>query len=50
MKYKQVRVSEFVDDDLNEIVKNRKITGSLVNTRAGVVSELISKAYKKEIK
>ena len=49
MKYKQVRVSEFVDERLNEIVKQRRATGHLVNTRAGVIAELITKAAKREL-
>ena len=50
MKYKQVRVSEFVDDRLNDIVKQRRETGNLVNTRAGVIAELITKCAKRELR
>ena len=50
MKYRQIRVSEIVANELEEIVERRRLAGSLVNTRIAVISEAIRKIHNRECK
>ena len=47
--YKPIRLVLSVDKLLTEMSINRKLTGSAINTKQGIVAELIEQAYKKEI-
>ena len=48
--YKPIRLVLSVDKLLTEMSINRKLAGAAVNTKQGIVAELIEQAYKKEIK
>lgn len=49
IEYKQIRLPEPVDKKLSEISWYRKAKGEIVNSKQGIISELIIAAHKKEM-
>lgn len=47
---KQVKITEFIDGLIEELVEKRKEEGSLVITKQSIVHQAVDAYYKKEIK